>query len=598
MKIYQPSVTHTGLESSELGEDTLHKVDSSPQLGKGGMHGSNVSVGSGEGHKVTEDSRQSGGYLYNFFSYLYSYVAPAPEESDESTTVEESHGGEDHGHTGVVSEKPGGMHKESVSIDDEDSEVVFSHDDDNEIDDDDQFFTPDDNIDDVIFTQSHKKTDFLNVSSTDVEIEESPLEDLIGPSDLDEVVESHIEDIPREEVQKEVEQQQGYFGAFFSGALKVGGWVAGTAVNVAVKTVQTTVNTVHSVYTYVTDSPESTKTKESEKKLTLQEQNIAKLGKLSTQIDDKLLKLNEQLRIMGAEQLQQPESQRLDKPKLTMWDTLTRWNHQARGAFSATVSTIGWGAVGAGVATGGSLVPHLGVQATAILSGAYLGLSALKDFPSLAHNQGAISLVEATLKDVDKDFAELERLQVQEKSRQQGMTRTMLVSLERQEHVDMLKTELDEVSRAMETAPSSLDKLIPTRHELTVSDGTQRQETLTGVAKAKQAFQSFFSAIGSGLASIGRFIADLPNVPGRFMERRAAGKAELAYTQGEGKTVLSTLSVPKENSLVSTGKGTDVHAMRRAVEAGGTTQSSWWEMKAASCLSRPTSPQRAPSLGI
>ena len=136
---------------------------------------------------------------------------------------------------------------------------------------------------------------------------------------------------------------------------------------------------------------------------TFSDQNLAKANELVKKIDTKMKLLNLQLRALGVEGANSTTGanaprEQMDQPELSTGDTLKRWYYRARGGASAAVTTLGWATVGAGTTAVGANLPGLSpemltIRATALLGGAYMGLSALRDFPELATNHAAIAML-------------------------------------------------------------------------------------------------------------------------------------------------------------------------------------------------------------
>ncbi|MBJ7263469.1 MAG: hypothetical protein JHC61_06905, partial [Burkholderiaceae bacterium] len=226
-----------------------------------------------------------------------------------------------------------------------------------------------------------------------------------------------------------------------------------------------------------------------------------------------------------------------------------------------------WATVGAGTAAVGANLPGLSpemltIRATALLGGAYLGLSALRDFPELATNHAAIAMLNDEMPAILADMVKLDDIMGQERARQTGMVRAMLVSESRTPRIEALKVELANVSETLRKVEAGEVQAAPElRHEVEFGTGKASTEVKSFATKAREAFSSFFEPIGRGLASMGRFIADLPNVPGRWLDARAAGKAEQAYAK-EAQLMLNVLATPANNTQI--GRGADVRANERA----------------------------------
>lgn len=535
----------------------------SPQPGKGGLQGSMVSVGEGGTAALREDAAQSRGWFGGALSAFW--------EAAEAFTFA-MHGDPLEGDDEVRSDS---------SVDDEVRTDTDEDDTLTEVDDDEEeFFECDD---DGVAAYNARQLERQALPSgptsqpraSDLEdVPVLPLSALLGEIGEAEGVRVQADTLPaRDTVQQQTQQQQ---DGIFSQLMRMGGNALGAVTSTVTSTASSVARTVGG-YLPGGGTPVADKASVGPGQ-TVSERNLARAGEVAGKIDEQMAKLNEQLRRMGGDVLRVPDSERLNTPTLSTWDTLSRWNHQARGALSAGLTTLGWTTAAVAIPTATSVITTpmgmtptgIGINATAVLGGAYLGLSALRDFPELATNRAALSLVESTLQSLQPQFKEMDNLIGQEQSRQTATERTMLVSLERAPRLDVLQRELAQVGEALKTAPSVPTQGAEPRHPVALGDGQARTQTLSLAARAKSAFQSFFGSIARGLSSAGRFLADLPSVPGRMLERRAAGKSELAYTQGAGRSALSILSSPRDGGIVR--DGVDVRVMQRAADAGGAKQ--------------------------
>ncbi|OZI40441.1 hypothetical protein CEG14_01350 [Bordetella genomosp. 1] len=370
----------------------------------------------------------------------------------------------------------------------------------------------------------------------------------------------------RDEAETQVQQQQGGLWNRVCGAV-------GTVRDATVGLAKGAYNMLPSIRSAPTE------VKESAKEISFSQQNLKRAEALSANIDLALAKLNLQLEAKGQKLEGITPQARLDAPELTTRDTLNRWYHNVKGGLSAVVPTLGQMTVGAAIpaAVGLATTPmsigptKIALNMTALLGGAYLGITALRDYPQLANDSTVVSLIEETLQQVATDFAMVQDILGQEQARGSASIRTMLAGLEHLPRLDALRTELGHVEAALRKAEAGettpVTQTAP-RHAVSVGDGAARSETLGLAARARDAFSSFFGTIGRGLASVGRFIADLPNVPGRFLERREARSAEAAEVSNN-KMMFVALRSAGSDSRVRT--GIDVGAMRRAQANGAST---------------------------
>ncbi|MPT26709.1 MAG: hypothetical protein E2602_07270 [Achromobacter sp.] len=541
-----------------------------PRPGAGGLQGTLVAVGEGGTDALREDAAQARGWFSGALSAFWQAAeaftaAMHGDPLDEDTDVRAEGGPGD----GLRTDDDATLSE----VEDDDATLTEIED-----DDDDEFFDCDEEGV-AAYNARQLERQAMPGGATgpsslgDVPV--LPLSSLLGESGELEVqggVETDPTPVREEVAQQTQQQQQGILGRLAA----MGGNALGAVTATVTSTASSVMNTVAS-YLPGGGTPVSGSAGVSAGQ-TVSERNLARAGEVAVKIDAEMAKLNEQLRRMGGDALRVPDGERLNAPTLSAWDTLSRWNHQVRGAMSAGLTTLGWTTAAVAIPTATSVITSpmgwtptgIGINATATLGGAYLGLTALRDFPELASNRAALSLVESTLQALQPQFQELDNLIAQEQSRQTATERTMLVSLERGARMEALQRELAQVGEALQAAPSAPLQGAATRHPVALGDGQARAQTLGLAQRAKSAFQSFFGSIARGLSSVGRFLADLPNVPGRLLERRAAGKSELAYVGGAGRAALNLLASPREGGIVR--DGVDVRTMQRAVDAGGVSQ--------------------------
>lgn len=540
-----------------------------PQPGKGGLQGTMVSVGEGSTAALREDAAQAQGRFGGVFSAFWQAAemftfalhgdlldddAEVRSEVDRDATVRtDTHDNDTLSE--VDDETSSGVDDGTLSeVDDETLSEVD--------DDDDEFFDCDDDGVAAFNARLLERQALPDgpigsppLTLDDVEILPlSALLDVAGEPDL------HGESASpavRETVAQQTQQQQ---DGIFSRLITYGGNVLKAAASATTEAISSVASAAFSHLTGAV-APVAGSGSVADGQKTVSERNLARAGEVVGEIDNEMAKLNETLRLMGGDELRVPNGERLNVPTLSTWDTLSRWNHQARGALSAGLTTLGWSTAAVAIPTAASVITSpigwtptgIGINATAVLGGAYLGLSALRDFPELATREGALNAVKGAMEKVAPLFRELDNLIAQERSRQTAGERTMLVSLERAPRMDALQRELAQVGEALKAAPSDATQGSASHHTLALGDGQARTQTLDLAAPARSAFQSFFGSIARGLSSVGRFLADLPNVPGRLLERRAAGKSELAYTQGPGSNALNQLASPRAGGIVHLG---------------------------------------------
>ncbi|WP_429499543.1 hypothetical protein ACQUFY_17040 [Robbsia andropogonis] len=384
----------------------------------------------------------------------------------------------------------------------------------------------------------------------------------------------------RDASENQIQEQQ---AGLMARALGFGGWMLGGAAGVMGGVVGMAGGVVGSVATVAKDAlvdalPAALTGQETVQSSTdatpaapvsLANRNLEEAEKVSSGIRDKMHKLNLQLTALGydlATKSGKQPKELLDAPQLNYTDTGVRWYHQARGALSAVMPTLGIAAAGAGVAVVGDAVgtvtASLPLKALALLGGGYLGLSALADYPELATDHAARTLIKATLTDVQKDMARFDDLVGQERARFTAEARALVVSDARTPRLQALQAELSNVTEALEKIENGeVSPVAPVLHQVEISDGAARTQTLGLADRARAAFSSAFASIARGLENIGRFVEDLSNV----FERRAADKAEQAYAHN-ARDMLRALQKAPPHTLLS--GGIDVRARERA-EAHG-----------------------------
>jgi len=294
----------------------------------------------------------------------------------------------------------------------------------------------------------------------------------------------------------------------------------------------------------------------------LSEQNLGQIDQLQVDTAKCLQKLDEQIRRVKGESLldkdKDPSRINPDVSSLALRDHAWRWGETAKAAFSEAVATLGWCTAGAGVAYGGSTLSSLvggGVsgQLVSILGGSYLALSALRDLPGNVTDQTAISVIEKNLVEINRLLGQARQLIVQERQRQALSEKLGMVSQGRLEAIERLELELEVVDRhvAGRKEPGTGDDVVESRPRLpvVVGDGSQHGETLSGMARVRQAFSSFFAPVVQGLARAGRFLGDalgLTSLSALRKEDRAEGRAyEKTFSQG-----LRLLRRPSQDSIV------------------------------------------------
>ncbi|CAM3933190.1 hypothetical protein BOTU111921_01510 [Bordetella tumbae] len=299
----------------------------------------------------------------------------------------------------------------------------------------------------------------------------------------------------------------------------------------------------------------------------LYERNCAEIQKLLNEIDGVLRELDRELHN------QDPQHQPVMPPSLqpghaqTNSEYVRSWGYFLRGGGAAATSAVGWGAVAAGLPYAAGLTGNFFAQTAALLGGGYIGLNTVRNLPDQAR-QNAINLaIQDAMQAVEQRQRKLQPLIQHEALRKNAMDRVIAVAAERQQRVRTLESKLTALTEAINTAPAA-----PASTEyanaaglcidsLNMGDGEQRQQSLSMLASAQQAFQELFAAvnanlstvgnaIGYGLSSVGQTIHRVIAIPGTLLDRYTAYRAETAYQNGEGKSLIRALTTPIEGPSI------------------------------------------------
>lgn len=396
-------------------------------------------------------------------------------------------------------------------------------------------------------------------------IEHRPIEQLLGAQseDLPRIAVGSKEDRDASEVQVQVAQQS------------LGSWLLRPLVSAAGGLYNVALNILSS---QASEPPAAQASGARAPTETFSEQNLNKATALVSKIERSMQTLNLQLRELGAgstTELIAPKDQ-INQPKLGTRDMLNRWYYKAQGGTTAAISTLGWATVGIGTAAIGANLPGLNpamltARATAMLGGAYLGLTALRDFPELATNRAAVAMISGGMPTILDDMLKLDDIMGQERARQSASIRAMLVTEARNPRIAALMDELSNVSGVLTRIEKGEIAAVPDlRHDVTLGDGNASAAVKNLASNARGSFASFFGFIGRGLASIIQHaITALLNVVSRWLEARAAGNAERTAAKVISST-LRFLATPGADSQIS--GGVDVRAKQRA-EINGATHS-------------------------
>lgn len=296
----------------------------------------------------------------------------------------------------------------------------------------------------------------------------------------------------------------------------------------------------------------------------ISEKNLSKIEKLQIDTAKCLEKLNEQIKTLtGSEQGildTETDLSRIpsDVSSLTLRDHAWRWGKTTQAAFTEAVSTLGWCTAGAGIVYGGTTLSSLtggGIsgQLVSVLGGSYLALSALRDLPGNVTDKAALKIIEESLVEINRLLSEAKNLSLQEIQRHELSGKMLTVSQGRMEKIERLELELEviDLQVAKRKEPGLEPEVQQPRLPVTVSDGTARSETLSGLARAKQAFSSFFSPIVQGLSRAGRFLGDALGLTSLRVLQKADRAEDRAYEKTYARG-LALLQSPAQDSVVST----------------------------------------------
>lgn len=308
----------------------------------------------------------------------------------------------------------------------------------------------------------------------------------------------------------------------------------------------------------------------SEKPITVSQKNTARLAELSGQIDDRLHLLDVQLKQMGAATQGLHAPQRRNATELGVFANLQCYNYTVRGYLNAAVPFLGKIAGIAGAASAGMAVAPLagsvlgtGIVATTVLTGGYKAGKAVQDLPGEATSQAGEALIQTVYTELDSLLTEQQHLLMQETGRKAQSQRIEARLEMRKLHISQLKAEFATLQSLNKPAlvEAGTDAPLALRHAVALGDGEQRLQTLSALGRTRAAFSAFFAPIGRALVSMGRYIASLPGLPSRFLDRKAAALEDEGYMSW----LRGMLDVSREASLVG---DIEVGAMLRAAKAG------------------------------
>lgn len=280
------------------------------------------------------------------------------------------------------------------------------------------------------------------------------------------------------------------------------------------------------------------------------EKSEVRIRELTADIELAFAKLNQQL----IEKYQMPElalarkAGSVDVP-LTFWDNLGRMGHRMFGFGSAGISTVGQVGVAAAIPAVANALP-VGITAriAAMAGGLWLGMRALADMPDQANAIAALKHVDTELAAVKPMLDTLKNLIEQERQREAGSGKTMMVSLERDQRINELERERRLLQNALASAESGgMEMSEFLEHPVALGNGESRVQMLNERQFGKSAFQSFFASIGEVLSSFIGFLSYLPSIFSTDTARREATRSEEAYLKAY-RDAFSTLSSRAEDS--------------------------------------------------
>lgn len=293
---------------------------------------------------------------------------------------------------------------------------------------------------------------------------------------------------------------------------------------------------------------------------------------LANEIRQALRELDVQLREINPDHTPIMPPTLQPEPTLTWRHTAERWNHRTRALTTAATSSLGQGAIAAGIPYATSLgTPSLLASMTSVLGAGYLCGRTLQNFPRHLNHETAARAIRQTMAAIRTPQIKLERLLQEEIIRKNAMERVATVLAERTQHIRQLENKFTALVAALDTAssvPAAQTDALPPPPE--IGDGQQRRRTCAILARTQRAFNALFSslsaavccaghhvvapvgpacrAIGHGLSRAGQTFQHILDIPGILLEQRTASRAEFAYQNGAGKTLIQALTAPTDDS--------------------------------------------------
>ncbi|MGB3068115.1 MAG: hypothetical protein WBC18_06195 [Ottowia sp.] len=367
----------------------------------------------------------------------------------------------------------------------------------------------------------------------------------------------------RAEIQKAVERQEGFFDRLMSRLLFPG--LEQLDAEDSVGGEPDTSGVSSTLATPASPAPLQVQTA----KETVATKALDDMGEISREIDASLMKLDKHLRYMGLPGLTGlGDHGRLDTQELSYSDHGHRLWHQLKGALRATGDSAGQVAVAASFPLlaefaasmlGGGAVTGLAMSVLGGGSALYSVIQTVLNFPQLAKDETAKGLINDVLEKVHVQLGHLDRMKEQEKLRQMVGERTMVVSLERNQTVNALNSELAQVERALSEKSAAA---AGTSGVAQLGDGTMRGQVMDLASGVASAFRSFFAPVASACSKLLDFLVGLSNIFERAREQKAEAQREESFAAAY-KHALGTLSKARAGSSAS---GDDVFAVM--VKAG------------------------------
>ncbi len=294
------------------------------------------------------------------------------------------------------------------------------------------------------------------------------------------------------------------------------------------------------------------------------DRTLDSITSLFAQINAKTDQLNRDLANLANETItpQSGEAGKLNESAETMGAQFNYFKNRMMGGFQAIISTTGQLAVATIIPTASSYLPvSFGVKAFSGLAGAYLGMDALNNFPSLANDHAALKTVNDFQKKVDPLFQKLNQLISQEKLRQTLSERIALTSHERDARVDAIQQDLDnlgnQIDKVIGEKTPSLEEFLGDTEPDAGSDGSpvtpgdvkEGTQPPPGPNFIRRGFAAVFSSIFEAFSRLSSLLSELPLISSRDTSRDVNEENEFRKAF---KTPLNALARASEYSAYNT----------------------------------------------